>query len=103
MTYLAIYILNGNGENYTLFGLYPIEMGEFANAADKFRYIRSFIGVNPSTYMIYESNGEPMKVYPAFPVEQVDTEYGPFTLEHLHQELFGSSYNSYEWVDDLDL
>ena len=102
MKFLAIYLRNG--DNYNLYGFYPVNDEDFVNAEHKFRSIRSFIADSTrQAFILYENNGEPMKVYPAFPVEQVDTEYGPFTLEWLHRNLFDSPYISSEWLDDLHL
>lgn len=107
--YIGIYLIDGNGENYTLFGLYP--MDNDTNAKELFASIVGYLDPTESkvngrvqfAHLIYSTDGEPLRIYPAFPVEQLDTEHGPFTLSYLHKSLFGTSYNHMEWVDYSDL
>ena len=103
--YIGIYLIDGNGENYKLFGLYP--MSDTNDQTELFSSILNYLdpleskvdGKKQFAHMIYLNDGEPLKVYPAFPVEQLDTEYGPFSLSYLHKSLFGSSYNYEDWLD----
>jgi len=101
-TFLAIYIQSE--ENYRLLGLYSVIEDEFTTMDQKFQTIRSFIGdTTRQAVMLYENNGEPMRIYPAFPVEQLDTEHGPFTLAYLHKHFFGTPYNPTDWLDHSEL
>ena len=101
-TFLAIYIQSE--ENYRLLGLYSVNEDEFTTMDQKFQTIRSFLGdTTRQAVMLYENNGEPIKLYPAFPVEQLDTEYGPFTLAYLHKHFFGTPYNPTDWLDYSEL
>ena len=101
-TFIAIYIQSE--ENYHLLGLYNVNEDEFTTMDQKFQTIRSFIADNArQAVMLYENNGEPIKIYPAFPVEQLDTEYGPFTLAYLHKQMFGTPYNREDWLDYSEL
>lgn len=101
-TFIAIYIQSE--ENYHLMGLYYVNDDEFTSLDNKFQTIRSFVGdESRQAVMLYEKNVEPMTIYPAFPVEQLDTEYGPFTLAYLHKQFFGTAYNRLDWLDYSEL
>ena len=105
--YLCVYI-NHDGKSYTLFGVYALP--KFDSKEDLFRTVRSFMPDSLTdklpkyAHMMYSSEGTPMTVYPAFPVEQLDSEvYGPYSLANLHEHLFGTTYKASEWVEYTEL
>ena len=102
--FFGIYYNDENG-NYILMGLYPYET--YDDKRDEFAVFLSYFcdageqnlvdGRPKYAHMIYETSGEPLRVYPAFPVEQLNSEWGPYTLAYYHQSLLGKPYNHWDW------
>jgi hypothetical protein len=102
-------IYENDGENYVLiamYGYYPqrdkrdefydlkLSMMTMLDIED----MQMVNGLDKYAIMVYGSSGEPLRVYTAFPVEQLNGEYGPFTLSHYHQHLLGKVYDPMDYL-----
>lgn len=102
-------IYEHDGENYVLIGLHPYHTDE--NKRNEFYALKLCMmttidledmplvnGLDKYAIMVYGTSGEPLRVYPAFPVEQLNGAEGPYDLSYYHHHLLGKVYNPMDYL-----